>query len=92
MAIGWFWASSACTPGPGWVWSGIPGWWGTAEGPVWLLPGSLRPSPQSPPPSCGDGDERSGLGPGLGGPRSEVMRDGSGRGVYVKHQIGENKI
>ena len=36
--------------------------------------------------------ERSGLGPGLGGPRSEVMRDGSGRGVYVKHQIGENKI
>ena len=39
-----------------------------------------------------DGGERSGLGPGLGEPRSEVMRDGKGRGVYVKHQIGENKI
>lgn len=68
VAIGRFWASSACTPGPDQVWSGIQGWWGTAEGPVWLLPGSLRPSPQSPPPSCGDGGKRSGLGPGLGGP------------------------
>lgn len=91
VAIGRSRASPACTPSPGGARSEIPGWRGTAVSPVVI---AWRPEtqPARPPTNPWGRGQEGWSGTWGGGHRPEVMRDGRGRGVYVKHQVGEKKI